>query len=122
MRDGFSRKSIHAYNTIQSVVGEIESGLIVNLRAQVAGEVLSELVALGKEILTDDNDAAKNVAAVLIRLSVCASYVSSCLKDFRRRPSATCLWPARAAGLHAPPLVGKPASAGILASLRVHLD
>lgn len=29
-------------------------------------EVLSELVALGKEVLADDTDAAKNASAVLI--------------------------------------------------------
>ena len=56
----------YAYSTIQNVVAEIESGLIVNLRTQVAGEVMSELVALGKEILAGDADAAKNVSAVLI--------------------------------------------------------
>lgn len=62
---GFHQLSL-AFSTIQNVVGEIESGLIVNLRTQVAGEVLSELVGLGKEILGDKTDAAKNVSAVLI--------------------------------------------------------
>lgn len=56
----------NAYSTIQNVVGEIENGLIANLRTQVAGEVMSELVGVGKEILADDTDAAKNVSAVLI--------------------------------------------------------
>ena len=55
-----------AYATLKNVVAEIEQGLIVNFRAQIAGEVLSELVSLGKEILTGNTDASKNVAAVLI--------------------------------------------------------
>jgi hypothetical protein len=55
-----------AHNAIQSAVTEIENGLLVNLRAQVAGEVLAELVGLGKEILSDRTETAKNVSAVLI--------------------------------------------------------
>lgn len=55
----------HAYSTIRNVVGEIENGLVVNVRAQVAGEVLAELVSLGKEFL-GNTDSAKNVSAVLI--------------------------------------------------------
>jgi hypothetical protein len=61
----FARQHL-AYATIQSVVAEAKSGLIVNVRAQIAGEVLSELVSLGKEILRDRTDSAKNVSAVLI--------------------------------------------------------
>jgi CheY-specific phosphatase CheX len=56
----------HALSTIESVVGEIENGLIVDMRAQVAGEVMSELVGLGKEFLADNAESAKNVSAVLI--------------------------------------------------------
>lgn len=59
-------QSVCAYYTVANVIGEIEDGLIVNLRAQVAGEVMSELIALGKEILAGETDAAKNVSAVLI--------------------------------------------------------
>jgi hypothetical protein len=55
-----------AYATIENVVGEIENGLIENLRTRVAGEILGELVGLGKEILTDNTDSSKNVSAVLI--------------------------------------------------------
>jgi hypothetical protein len=55
-----------AYNTIQNVVAEIKSGLIINLRTQVAGEVMAELVGLGREILADGTDPATNVSAVLI--------------------------------------------------------
>jgi hypothetical protein len=39
---------------------------LLSLRAFVAGEIFAELVGLGKEILTDDTEAAKNVSAVLI--------------------------------------------------------
>jgi hypothetical protein len=57
---------LHAFGAIRNVVAEIEGGLIVSLRAQVAGEIFSELVGLGKEVLQDDSDSAKNVSAVLI--------------------------------------------------------
>jgi len=60
------QRQAYAYSTVLNVVGEIENGLIANLRTQVAGEVLADLVGLGKEILTGDSDAAKNVSAVLI--------------------------------------------------------
>jgi hypothetical protein len=59
-------QSMHARGTIANVVAEIESGLIVSLRAQVAGEIFAELVGLGKETLEDDTETAKNVSAVLI--------------------------------------------------------
>jgi hypothetical protein len=55
-----------ARGAIQNTVAEIEGGLIVSLRAQVAGEIFAELVALGKEALEGDTEAAKNVSAVLI--------------------------------------------------------
>jgi hypothetical protein len=56
----------HAHAVIRNVVAEIEGGLITSLRAQVAGEIFAELVGLGKEILEDGTDSAKNVSAVLI--------------------------------------------------------
>jgi hypothetical protein len=55
-----------ATGAIQNTVAEIKSGLIVSLRAQVAGEIFAELVGLGKEVLEGDTEAAKNVSAVLI--------------------------------------------------------
>src|SRR5579862_1189358 len=55
-----------ALGVIRNTVAEIEGGLIGSLRAQVAGEVFAELVGLGKEILQEDTEAAKNVSAVLI--------------------------------------------------------
>jgi len=56
----------HAATVIENVIAEMDAGLVGSLRAQVAGEVLSELVGLGKEILGDNTPASKNVAAVLI--------------------------------------------------------
>jgi hypothetical protein len=57
--------SLLALGTIANVKAELEAGLIVKLRALVAGEILAELVRLGKEILDEQTDAAKNVAAVM---------------------------------------------------------
>ena len=59
-------QSEYARGTIAGVVAEIEGGLTGTIRAQVAGEVFGELVRLGKEILEDDTEPAKNVSAVLI--------------------------------------------------------
>jgi hypothetical protein len=56
----------HAQGAVKNAVAEVEGGLITSLRVLVAGEILSELVRLGKEILQEHTDAAKNVAAVLI--------------------------------------------------------
>jgi hypothetical protein len=56
----------HAHGAIKNAIAEVEGGLIVSLRAQVAGEILGELVGLGKETLEDDTESAKNVSAVLI--------------------------------------------------------
>lgn len=51
---------------ITNAKAELEAGLIGNLRVTVAGEVLAELVRLGKESLQNKSEEAKNVAAVLI--------------------------------------------------------
>ncbi len=55
-----------AQGVIQNVIAEIEAGLTSSLRTQVAGEIFAELVGLGKEVLEDGTDPAKNVSAVLI--------------------------------------------------------
>jgi len=55
-----------AQGTLRNVKAEVEGGLVENWRAQIAGELLAELVRLGKEILSDEADEAKNVGAVLI--------------------------------------------------------
>jgi hypothetical protein len=56
----------HAQGAIRNAIAEVEGGLIVSLRTQVAGEIFSELVGLGKEAMEDDTESAKNVSAVLI--------------------------------------------------------
>jgi hypothetical protein len=56
----------NAHGAIQNVIAEIEGGLVVSLRAQVAGEIFGELVGLGKEVLEDNTETSKNVSAVLI--------------------------------------------------------
>jgi hypothetical protein len=63
---GHYGKQEYALNAITNTIEELKSGLIVNVRTQVVGEVLAELVVLGKEILADDTDSSKNVSAVLI--------------------------------------------------------
>lgn len=57
---------LHAQGAIKNAVAEIEQGLVTSMRVLVAGEILSELIRLGKEILQEQTEAAKNVAAVLI--------------------------------------------------------
>jgi hypothetical protein len=56
----------HAYGAINNAKAELKAGLAGNLRLQVTGEVLADLVSLGKEVLADGSDAGKNVAAVMI--------------------------------------------------------
>jgi hypothetical protein len=56
----------YADGAIRNVIAEIEGGLIVGLRAQVAGEIFADLVSLGKVALEDDTESAKNVSAVLV--------------------------------------------------------
>src|SRR5260370_22788554 len=57
---------LHGRGAIQNAIAELEAGLVVNLRALITGEILSELVSMGKEVLQGGTEAAKNVAAVLI--------------------------------------------------------
>ena len=56
----------HARGAIINAKAELQSGLIGSLRLQVTGEVLADFVGLGKEILAEGTDVAKNVAAVMI--------------------------------------------------------
>jgi hypothetical protein len=56
----------HAYGAINNAKAELEAGLVGNLRILVTGEVLADLVGLGKEILADGTEVTKNVASVLI--------------------------------------------------------
>ncbi len=56
----------HAYGAITNAKAELEAGLVGSLRVQVTGEILADLVGLGKEILAGGTEPTKNVAAVLI--------------------------------------------------------
>jgi hypothetical protein len=55
-----------AQGAIQNTVAELQGGLVAKLRTLVAGEIFGDLVSLAKQILVDQTDAAKNVAAVLV--------------------------------------------------------
>ena len=56
----------HALGAIKAADRELKAGLIVNLRAAVAGEVLAELIRLAKDILADRTEAAIRVGSVLV--------------------------------------------------------
>jgi hypothetical protein len=55
-----------ALGAINNTVAELQGGLVASLRTLIAGEIFGELVALPKEILEDQTETAKNVAAVLV--------------------------------------------------------
>lgn len=59
-------KGQHALGAIKTAKEELEAGLIVRVRVLVAGEMLAELLRLGKEALEARTGETKNVAAVLI--------------------------------------------------------
>ena len=56
----------YAISAIKVANRELKAGLIVKLRIAVAGEILSELIGLAKEVLIEQTEAAKNISAVLI--------------------------------------------------------
>lgn len=58
--------SEQAKATIKNITAEIQAGLIKSVRALLAGEIISELISLAKELLADSSDSAKNVSAVLV--------------------------------------------------------
>lgn len=51
---------------LQSLKYEIEQGLVGNLRREITGEVLGDLLQLAKATLDEGVGASKNVAAVLV--------------------------------------------------------
>jgi hypothetical protein len=57
---------IAALGAIRNTVAELQGGLITSLRTLVAGEIFGELVGLARQILADQTEASKNVAAVLV--------------------------------------------------------
>ena len=56
-------ESIHG--TLESVLREIDSGLIGSLQSTVTGEVLTDLIQLSRKVLDEAAADGKNVAAVL---------------------------------------------------------
>ena len=56
----------HAAGAMKSANRELKAGLIVRLRVAVAGEILTELIGLAKEVLREQTDTAKNTASVLV--------------------------------------------------------
>lgn len=57
---------MHARATVQNIKAEIQTGLAQGVRALIAGEIVSELLAVAKDILSDNSESAKNVGAVLV--------------------------------------------------------
>lgn len=55
-----------AIGTIREALAQLDAGLTGQMRAAVAGEVLSELLRLARDILSDGVESAKNVGAVLV--------------------------------------------------------
>lgn len=53
------------HGALRSMKREIEGGLTGNLRQQITGEVLTDLIQLSRTVLSEQGDKAKNVAAVL---------------------------------------------------------
>jgi hypothetical protein len=51
---------------LRNLKREVEEGLVGNLRREVTGEVLGDLLQLGKVTLDEGTDNSKNVAAVLV--------------------------------------------------------
>jgi hypothetical protein len=84
--------------SIANAKAELQAGLIVRLRILVAGEILAELVRLGKETLEEKTDAAKNVAAVMI---------AAAFEDLMRRM-----------GTELAAIVGRPSLQDVLSSLK----
>jgi len=70
---------LHARATIKNILAELQAGLVKNVRAIIAGEVIAELLALAKDVLADNSEAAKNVGAVL---------VAAAFEDLMRRMGA----------------------------------
>jgi len=65
-----------ALGVISNAKKELDAGLVDNIRASIAGEVLGELIRLCREVLDEKTDEAKNVGAVLI---------SAAFEDLMRR-------------------------------------
>jgi hypothetical protein len=84
-KDGFWGISIetirYSQGALASLQGEVAAGLIGNLRREVTGEVLADLLQLAKAALNEGTVGGKNVAAVL---------VAAAFEDTLRRLGALC--------------------------------
>jgi hypothetical protein len=69
-----------ALGSLKSLKGDVEAGLVGNLRREVTGEVLGDLLLLAKATLDEGTESSKNVAAVL---------VAAAFEDTIRRLGAT---------------------------------
>ncbi len=67
LRIGLGMGAIHG--VLRSLKNDIELGLIRSLQAQFMGAVLTDFIGLAKHCLTEQTDAAKNIAAVLAAAS-----------------------------------------------------
>jgi hypothetical protein len=56
----------YSHGAIRSAIDDIRAGLVVDVRAQIQGEILGDLVMFSKDTLNDNADSAMHVAAVLI--------------------------------------------------------
>ena len=54
-----------ARGTLENLRGDLDAGVVSNLRAQVAGAVLTDFMAASRAALDESGEGAKNVAAVL---------------------------------------------------------
>src|SRR6201999_1727360 len=60
-----SRIQSHCLGVIHAMIDDIKAGLVINVKAQIQGEVLGDLIALANERLAEKNDSEMHVAAVL---------------------------------------------------------
>src|SRR5207247_10616298 len=66
--------------TLRAMKADIDAGFTGNLRQQITGEVLTDLIQLSRTILYEQGEKAKNVAAVL---------AAAAFEDTIRRMGAT---------------------------------
>jgi hypothetical protein len=52
--------------TLRNIKGEVQAGLIKSVRALLTGEIVSELLVLAREILSDQSEGAMKVSSVLV--------------------------------------------------------
>jgi hypothetical protein len=69
-----------ASGALRNLKGEVETGLIGNLRLEITGEVLGDFLMLAKSSLDEGTEEGKNVSAVL---------TAAAFEDLIRRMGAT---------------------------------